>query len=89
MSVRLEEKPVVSRRTLPLESLRALVNRSLAAHTECEGVHIRRIFVTELDATGCNWQIEWPFLRPATIDPCRSQLRTLIECLRMRFNVER
>jgi hypothetical protein len=51
-------------------------------------VHIRRIFVTEPDAAGCNWQIEWPFFRPATVDPCRSQLRTLIERLRERFNVE-
>ena len=88
MSVGLEEKPVVSRRSLPLESLRALVDRSLLAHTQCEGIHIRRIFVTEPDATGCNWQIEWPFFRPATVDPCRSQLRTLIQRLRARFNVE-
>lgn len=88
MSVRLEEKPVVSRRSLPLESLRALVDRSLLAHTQCEGIRIRRIFVIEPDATGCNWQIEWPFFRPATVDPCRSQLRTLIERLRARFNVE-
>jgi hypothetical protein len=68
--------------------LRALVNRSVGVQTQCEGVHIRRIIVTEPDARGCNWQIEWPLFRPANIDPCRSQLRELIERLRMRFNVE-
>jgi hypothetical protein len=88
MSIQLEEKRVVCRRSLPLESLRALIDRSLLAHTQCEGVHIRRIFLTEPDATGCNWQIEWPFFRPATVDPCRSQLRALIGRLRARFNVE-
>lgn len=89
MLARLEERPVATRRALPLEELRTLVNRSIGAHTPCEGVHIRRIVVTEPDATGCNWQIEWPLFRPANIDPCRSQLHTLIERLRLRFNVQR
>ncbi|HZI84665.1 MAG TPA: hypothetical protein VFF44_12185, partial [Casimicrobiaceae bacterium] len=69
MSVRLEDKPVVRRRALPVELLRALVNRALSMRTECEGVHVRRIVVTEPDASGCNWQPEWPLFRPANIDP--------------------
>jgi len=89
MLVRLEERPVATRRALALEELRALVNRSIGVHAQCEGVHVRRIVVTEPDATGCNWQIEWPLFRPANIDPCRSQLHTLIERLRTRFNVLR
>jgi hypothetical protein len=85
----LEDRPTLIRRALALDELRALVNRSIGAHTQCEGIHIRRIVVTEPDATGCNWQIEWPLFRPANIDPCRSQLHTLIERLRLRFNVQR
>jgi len=88
VSVRLEDKPVVRRRALPVESLRALVNRALSMRTECEGVHVRRIVVTEPDASGCNWQPEWPLFRPANIDPCRSQLRALIDELRRQYNVE-
>jgi hypothetical protein len=88
-SAGLEESPTVTRRILALDALRAVLGRSIAVHTQCEGVHIRRIIVTEPDATGCNWQIEWPMFRPANIEPCRRQLRELIERLRMRFNVER
>jgi hypothetical protein len=84
----LEEDTVVERRTLPLEALRMLVNRALSAQRNCEGVHVRRIIVTEPDASGCNWQPEWPVFRPATVDPCRSQLRELIDNLRQRYNVE-
>jgi hypothetical protein len=79
----------VRRRTLAVESLRMLVNIELNAHTECYGVHIRRIIVTETDASGCNWQVEWPIVRAASIEPCRSQLRAVIDQLRERYNVER
>ena len=88
MSVRLEQQPVARRHELSIESLRALLNRLLSEETDCLGVHIRRIIVTEPDASGCNWQPEWPVFRPANIDPCRSQLRDLIERIRMRYNVE-
>jgi hypothetical protein len=88
MSVGLEERPVVRRQILSLESLRALVNRALHQQTDCAGIYIRRIVVTEPDSSGCNWQIDWPLFRAANIDPCRSQLRQLIGILRMRFNVE-
>jgi hypothetical protein len=89
MSIRLDDKVVVRRRTLPLESLRHLLNRTLNEQTDCHGVLIRRIVVTETDSTGCNWQPEWPLSRPASMDPCRSQLRAVVEQLRMRYNVER
>jgi hypothetical protein len=89
MSIRLEDKAVVRRRTLPLESLRHLLNRTLNEQTDCHGVLIRRIIVTETDSTGCNWQPEWPLFRPASMDPCRSQLRAVVQQLRMRYNVER
>jgi hypothetical protein len=89
MSIRLEDKAVVRRRTLPLGSLRHLLNRTLSEQTDCHGVLIRRIIVTETDNTGCNWQPEWPLFRPASIEPCRSQLRAVVEQLRMRYNVER
>jgi len=45
--------------------------------------------VTEPDASGCNWQIEWPIVRAAHMEPCRSQLRQLVDELRERYNVER
>jgi hypothetical protein len=76
------------RQVLTLESLRVLVNIELDVHTECYGVHIRRIVVIEPDASGCNWQAEWPPLRAAAMEPCRSQLRGVIEQLRERYNVE-
>jgi hypothetical protein len=76
------------RQVLTLESLRALVNIELNVRTECHGVQIRRIIVTEPDAAGCNWQAEWPALRAAAMEPCRSQLRGVIEQLRERYNVE-
>jgi hypothetical protein len=88
MSVRLEERPIVRRRVLHLESLRMLVNRAIGAQTACRGAHVRRIVVTEPDGSGCNWQAEWPLFRPANMEPCRSQLRSLIEELRLRYNVE-
>jgi hypothetical protein len=88
MSVRLEEKPVARRREMPIESLRALVNRLLGEETDCQGVHIRRIIVTEPDASGCNWEPEWPLFRPANSEPCRSRLRELIGRLRTQYNVE-
>ncbi len=89
MSVKLEEKVALRRRVLPLESLRMLVNRAIDARAECQGVHVRRIIVTEPDASGCNWQAEWPLFRPANIEPCRSRLRALVDDLRLRYNVER
>ena len=76
------------RQVLTLESLRALVNIELNVHTECHGVQIRRIIAIEPDASGCNWQAEWPALRAAAIEPCVSQLRGVIEQLRERYNVE-
>ena len=51
-------------------------------------MHIRRIVVTEPDASGCNWQAEWPVVRAAHTEPCRSQLQAVIEQLRERYNVE-
>ena len=75
------------RQVLTLESLRALVNIELNVHTECCGVQIRRIIVIEPDVSGCNWQAEWPALRAAAMEPCRSQLRGVIEQLRERYNV--
>jgi hypothetical protein len=89
MSTSLEERIVVRRRTLPLESLRHLLNRTLNEQSDCHGVLVRRIVVTEIDNSGCNWQPEWPLFRPATIEPCRSKLRAVIEQLRLRYNVER
>ena len=88
MSIRLEEKTVVRRRTLPLESLRHLLNRTLNDQTDCHGVIIRRIVVTEPDNAGCNWQAEWPVFRQAIVEPCRSQIRRVVEQLRLRYNVE-
>lgn len=88
MSVRFEEKPVARRREVSVESLRALINRLLGEETDCPGMHIRRIVVTEPDASGCNWQPEWPVFRPANIEPCRSRLGVLIDRLRLRYNVE-
>ena len=76
------------RQVLTLESLRALVNIELNVRTECHGVQIRRIIVTEPDGSGCNWQAEWPTLRAAAREPCRSQLRGVIDQLRERYNVE-
>jgi hypothetical protein len=89
MSVKFEEKVALRRRALPLESLRMLVNRAIGARRECLGIHVRRIIVTEPDASGCNWQAEWPLFRPANSEPCRSRLRELVEELRLRYNVER
>ncbi len=89
MSVQLDEKVVTRRRTLPLESLRHLLNRTLSEQVDCPGVLIRRIVVTETDSSGCNWQPEWPLFRPATDEPCRSQIREVVEQLRLRYNVER
>jgi hypothetical protein len=80
---------LVRRQVLTLESLRALVNIELEVHTECHGVQIRRVIVTEPDLSGCNWQAEWPALRAAAMEPCCSQLRGVIEQLRERYNVER
>ena len=56
---------------------------------ECQGAHVRRLIVTEPDASGCNWQAEWPLFRPANSEPCRSRLRHLVDELRLRYNVER
>ena len=89
MSVRFADKTTVRRRVLALESLRMLVNHELGMHTECFGIHIRRIVVTEPDASGCNWQAEWPVVHAAYAEPCRSQLRELVDELRERYNVER
>jgi hypothetical protein len=88
MSVRFAEQPIVRRRVLALDSLRMLVNHELGMHTECYGVYIRRIIVTEPDRSGCNWQAEWPIVRAANFEPCRAQLRAVIEQLRERYNVE-
>jgi len=52
----------VRRQLLTLESLRVLVNIEICVHTECHGVQVRRLFVTEPDSFGCNWQIEWPIV---------------------------
>jgi hypothetical protein len=80
--------PVIApRRVLALESLRVLANIEISAHTECQGVQLRRIFITEPDASGCNWQAEWPTVHAALTDPCRSQLRAVIEQIRERYNV--
>ena len=76
------------RRALTLESLRALVNIELNVRTECHGVQIRRIVVVEPDVSGCNWQAEEPTVRAAEKEPCRSQLRGVIDQLRERYNVE-
>jgi hypothetical protein len=88
MSVKFAERTAIRRRTLALESLRMLVNIELNAHTECYGVHIRRITVTEPDASGCNWVVEFPIVRAANVDPCYSQLRAVVDQLRERYNVE-
>ncbi len=89
MSLRFAEISRVRRRVVTLESLRRLVNHELGMHTECFAIHIRRIVVTEPDASGCNWQVEWPVVHAAHVEPCRSQLRELVDQLRERYNVER
>ena len=78
---------LVRRHLLTRESLRVLVNIEISVHTECHGVQIRRIFVTEPDAFGCNWQAELPTVHAAAAEPCRSQLRAVIEEIRERYNV--
>lgn len=78
---------LVRRQLLTLESLRVLVNIEINVHTECYGVQIRRIFVTEPDALGCNWQAELPTVHAVATEPCRSQLHALIEQIRERYNV--
>ncbi len=75
------------RHLLTLESLRVLINIEINVHTECHGVQVRRIFRTEPDASGCNWQAEWPTLHAANAEPCRSQLSAVIEQIRERYNV--
>lgn len=75
------------RQLLTRESLRMLVNIELSVHTECHGVQIRRIVIIEPDASGCNWQVEWPTVRAAFGEPCRSQLHAMIEELRERYSV--
>ena len=50
-------------------------------------MQVRRIFVTEPDSFGCNWQIEWPIVHAAMAEPCRTQLRTVIEQIQERYNV--
>lgn len=85
----MQAKDTLTRRqVLVLESLRTLVNIEVNVRTECHAVQIRRIIVTEPDASGCNWQAEWPTLRAAAKEPCRSQLRAVIDQLRERYNVE-
>jgi len=78
---------LVRRHLLTLESLRVLVHIEIYAYTECHGVQVRRLFVTEPDATGCNWQAEWPTVHAATEAPCRTQLRGVVEQIRQRYNV--
>ena len=80
---------LVRRRSLSLESLRMLVNIELRFHTECRGVHVRRIIVTEPDASGCNWQPEWPPFRSVMSEPCRSEFSKVMEHLQERYNVAR
>jgi hypothetical protein len=77
----------VRRQRLTLESLRVLVNIEICVYTECHGVQVRRIFVAEPDSFGCNWQVEWPTVHAAITEPCRTQLRTVIEQIRERYNV--
>ena len=84
-----EAQAPVRRRLLTLESLLLLVNIELSVHTECHGVRIRRIIVTEPDASGCNWQVEWPTVRTALSDPCCTQLRALVADIRERYSVMR
>jgi hypothetical protein len=80
-------RTTVRRRLLTLESLRILINIEISAYTECHGVYIRRIFVTEPDASDCNWQAELPTVHAAVAEPCRAQLRSVIEQIRERYNV--
>ncbi len=89
MQTGLTETASARRHLLTLESLRALANIEISVHTECHGVQIRRIFVTEPDALGCNWQAEWPTVRAANAEPCCSQLHAIIEQIRERYNVAR
>jgi hypothetical protein len=89
MALEFAQSSKVRRRVMALEALRMLVNHELGMHTECFGIHIRRIVVTEPDGSGCNWQVEWPIVRAADIEPCRSQLHQLVDQLRERYNVER
>lgn len=77
----------VRRQLLTLEALRSLVNIEICAYTECHGVQVRRIFVMEPDSFGCNWQVEWPTVHAAMAEPCRTQLRTVVEQIRERYNV--
>jgi len=87
MSVINIDDTLVRRRPLTVESLRMLVNIELWFHSECYGVHLRRIVMTEPDASGCNWQVEWPPYRTAISGPCRSHLSHIVERLRERYNV--
>jgi hypothetical protein len=87
MQAEIAADALIRRHALTLESLRVLVNIELGVHTECHGVEVRRIFVTEPDASGCNWQAELPPVRAALVEPCRAQLRALIEQIRERYNV--
>ena len=78
---------LLRRRLLMLEPLRVLINIEINVRTECRGLTIRRIFVTEPDASGCNWQVDWPTVHAAIAEPCRAQLRAVIEEIRERYNV--
>jgi hypothetical protein len=87
MESALLSRTIVRRQRLTLESLRVLVNIEISVYTECHGVYIRRVFVTEPDPSGCNWQAELPTVHAATAEPCRTQLRGVIEQIRERYNV--
>ena len=85
--MQVEIAAITRRHLLTLESLRVLINIEISVHTECHGAQIRRIFETEPDASGCNWQAEWPTVRAASAEPCRAQLCAVIEQIRERYNV--
>lgn len=87
MQIELPNIALGRRHLLTLESLRVLVNIEIYAHTECHGVQIRRLFITEPDVSGCNWQAEWPTVHAAIEEPCQTQLRGVVEEIRQRYNV--
>lgn len=77
----------MSRITLSIEEMNAMIRAEMRKHEECGRVSLRSVYLQEPDSTGCNWDVDMWEGEVADTTVCRERIIDAVRDFRARYNV--